>query len=89
MPAGVSVIVAEVVPLFHQEYVPPPAAVSVVVCPTQMFVLPLMDADGWPVTVIVNGTILSHPPDETVAVYTVVMVGETTMAGEVAPVFHK
>lgn len=81
-------MVAEVAPLFHHEYVPPPDAVSVVVCPVQIFVLPLMDAAGCPVTVSVNGTILSQPPTVTVAVYTVVAVGETTIEGEVAPVLH-
>ena len=90
VPAGESVIVADVALLFHQEYVPPPLAVSVVLCPVQIFVLPVMVAEGCGFTVMVMGDgTLSHPPTVTVAVYTVVEAGETTIVGLVAPVLHE
>lgn len=83
-------MVAEVAPLFHQEYVPPPEAVRVVVCPWQIAVFPLMDADGADVTFTVATTTLSQPATtETQQLYVEVAPGETTMEGEVAPVLHE
>lgn len=54
-------IVAEVAPLFHQEYVPPPDAVSVAISPAQIFVEPLMLAVGREFTVTVVTPVFVHP----------------------------
>lgn len=58
---GESVIVAEVAPLFHQEYVPPPEAVRVAISPAQMAVLPLMPAVGTEFTVTVVIAVFVQP----------------------------
>ena len=82
-------IPAVVAPVF-QAYVPPPLAVSVVLWPTQMTLVPEMlgVGKGFTVTVLVDEAV--HPPAPvTVTVYVVVAPGLTVIAAVVAPVFHK
>ena len=84
-----SVIVAEVAPLFHQEYVPPPDAVRVAKLPKQILLFPDMDAVGKEFTVTGVDVVLVQLPLETVTVYVVFEVVESVMVAEVAPLFHQ
>ena len=63
----------------------PPEAVSVVLCPEQTVLLPLMEAVGVAVTFNVNVAVVLHPELVPVTVYTVVEEGVTVIADVVWP----
>jgi hypothetical protein len=74
-------------PVF-QEYVVPPAAVNVALCPLQI-VGELTVIVGREFTVTVATAVFEHPEVVPVTVYVVVEVGETVNGFAVDPVFHE
>ena len=86
---GETTIGLMVAPVLH-EYVPPPTAVSVALCPMQREVLAvLIIAIGLGFTVTAIEVLLEQFPEETITEYVVLLVGETTMDEVVAVVFHE
>jgi hypothetical protein len=85
---GVTVMAAVVAPLL-QEYVPPPAAVKVVLAPLQITDVPVMLAVGNGLTVTVLVAVDVHPLAlVTVTVYVASAVGLTGIVALVAPVLQ-
>jgi hypothetical protein len=79
---------AVVAPVLQEKAVPP-EAVSVVVPPPQMVVLPAIAAVRLPLTFTVWVAVPEQFPLETVTVYVVFAVGVTVMEVVVAPVDHE
>ena len=85
---GLGLITAVVAPVF-QAYPVPPEAVRVAASPEQIFALPPMAAVGRELVETVMVVVEEQLPLETVTVYVVAPVGETTIGLVVAPVLHK
>jgi hypothetical protein len=66
--------------------VPPPVAVSVVLCPEQMVVTPPIVGTGNGVTVTATDCDPVQPPVVTVTLYVVLLLGVTVIAAVLAPV---
>jgi hypothetical protein len=80
---------AVVAPLLHK-YVPPPAAVNVVLTPLQITDVPVMLAVGSGLTVIACVAVEVQPlAFVTVTVYVALAVGLIVIPAVVAPVLHK
>ena len=76
-------------PLLH-EYVDPPDAVSVAVCPLQILpALPLTIAFTIGFTVTFTAAVSAQSPFDMIREYVAEVVGETTMTALVAPVLHE
>ena len=86
---GVMTSAEVVIPVF-QEYVPPPDAVSVALCPLQTMALPVMATVGDGLDVIVTVAVsAAQLPLETITEYVALAVGVIVIEVVVAPVFQE